>query len=344
MDVNQVAADTSFASRNTQSGDVMPTLLLVTRSGIDENDAVTTQIDNLVFPFAGAFTGKPAKGLNETVLVECYSDSELVDSLVATAASERILRTFKPANIEYPLAVRLTGKFKTAFPDGPPAGRSAASPAAASSDLKEASDSPQSRLAAEPAALRHLRESTGDGEVILVADTDMLNDKICVRVQNVMGRPIINALNGNLYFVQSLVEESTGDEDLISARSRASVSRPFTRVKEMQVKAGKQWQEKILLLETRQREIEQKIKELQAANGSQQTTILSPAQEKALDEDQKTLLQVSKELKQVRRNLRRDTDALEFRTKVGNITTVPALVAFSGLGLAAVKTRRRGAR
>jgi ABC-type uncharacterized transport system involved in gliding motility auxiliary subunit len=158
-----------------------------------------------------------------------------------------------------------------------------------------------------------------------------------------MGRPVMNAVNGNLFFVQSLVEQSTGDDDLISSRSRGSMSRPFTRVKEMQAKAGKQWQEKISVLETKQRETERQIKELQAANG-QQNSILSPAQEKALDDYQKTLLQVGKELKQVRKNLARDTEALEFWTKVGNIATMPALVAFSGLSLAAIKTRRRTSR
>jgi ABC-type uncharacterized transport system involved in gliding motility auxiliary subunit/ABC-type transport system involved in multi-copper enzyme maturation permease subunit len=326
LDVNRVAADTSFASRNTQTGDSMPTLLLVTRSGIDANDVATSQIDNLVLPFAGVFTGTPASGLKETVLVKCSPNSALIDNLVATAPGERILESFKPSNIEYPLAVRLTGHFKTAFPDETPVPRQ--SPAAETLSRSNA-----------PA----LTTSTHEGEVILVGDTDMLNDKVCVRVQNVMGRPVMNAVNGNLFFVQSLVEQSTGDDDLISSRSRASMSRPFTRVKEMQVRAGKQWQEKISVLESKQRETEQKIKELQAANG-QQSSILSPAQEKALDDYQKTLVQVGKELKQVRKNLRRDTDALEFWTKVGNIATMPALVAFSGLGLAAIKTRRRGIR
>jgi ABC-type uncharacterized transport system involved in gliding motility auxiliary subunit len=334
MDVNRVAADTSYASRNTQTGDSMPTLLLVTRSGIDENDAATSQIDNLVLPFAGVFTGTPAEGLKETVLVKCSPNSVLVDNLVATAPGDRILQNFKPSKIEYPLAVRLSGRFKTAFPDGAPLPRQSVAASERQSVAGETLS--HSNAATLPTSIR-------DGEVILVADTDMLNDKVCVRVQNVMGRPVMNAVNGNLFFVQSLVEQSTGDDDLISSRSRGSMSRPFTRVKEMQAKAGKQWQEKISVLETKQRETERQIKELQAANG-QQNSILSPAQEKALDDYQKTLLQVGKELKQVRKNLARDTEALEFWTKVGNIATMPALVAFSGLSLAAIKTRRRTSR
>jgi ABC-type uncharacterized transport system involved in gliding motility auxiliary subunit/ABC-type transport system involved in cytochrome c biogenesis permease component len=317
MDVNHVAADTTYASRNTQTGDSMPTLLMVTRNGIDEGDVATSQIDNLVLPFAGTFSGKPAEGLQQTILVRTSSSAQLVDTLIASAPSDRILQNFKPGNAELPLALRLTGTFKTAFPSGAP--RDSRAP--------------------------HLTASTHPGEVVLVADTDLLNDKVCARVQNVMGRPVINAINGNLFFVQSLVEQSTGNDDLISSRSRASMSRPFTRVKAMQASAAKQWREKIQVLETQQRETELKIKELQAANSTgAQNTILSPAQEKALEDYQRNLTQVAKDLKQVRKNLRRDTDALEFWTKVTNIAGMPAIIALSGVCLATVKSRRRGAR
>jgi hypothetical protein len=337
MDVNLVAADTSFASRNLQTGDSMPTLLLVTRQGIDENDVATSQIDNLVFPFAGAFTGKPVDGLREDVLVKCSANSELVDSLIATAASEKILRDFKPANVEYPLAVHLTGKFHTAFPDGEPK-----SPAR--EDARPTGEGASAGGASVPAS--RLKESTDKGEVVLISDSDMLNDKVCIRVQNVMGRPTPQAANGNLNFVQSLVERLAGDDDLISSRARASMSRPFTRVKEMEVKAGKQWQEKIRVLETRQREMDQKIKELQARNenSGNQSFILSPSQEKELEKYQKGLVEVSRDLKQVRKNLRRETDALEFSTKVINIAAMPIAVALSGLVLAVVKSRRRAPR
>jgi ABC-type uncharacterized transport system involved in gliding motility auxiliary subunit/ABC-type transport system involved in cytochrome c biogenesis permease component len=322
MDVDRVAADTSFASRNTQTGDIMPTLLLVTRTGIDENDIVTSQIDNLLFPFAGAFTGKPSDGLKETVLVKCSPNSELVDSLIATAASEQILRNFRPANVEYPLAVHLKGKFKTAFPNGMPKAKDA---------KEEQKDSDQ------------LRESNGSGEVVLVADTDMLNDRMCVRIENVMGHPVARQLNGNLNFVQSLVEQFSGDDDLFTARSRASMNRPFTRVKDMEVKAGKQWEQKIHVLETQQRETDRKIKELQAhkEGNEQQNLILSPDQQKELENYQKTRIEVSRDLKQLRKNLRKDTDALEFWTKVMNIGGMPTLVAFSGLALAGMKNRPR---
>src|SRR5665213_4226751 len=62
MDVDQVVADTSLGSRNPNNGEMKPTLLMITRKEVDQNDVATSQIDNLAIPFAGAFTGKPAEG------------------------------------------------------------------------------------------------------------------------------------------------------------------------------------------------------------------------------------------------------------------------------------------
>ena len=335
MEVDKVAADTSFAGRNPQNGDVMPTLLMVTRAGIDENDVVTSQIDNLFLPFAGVFTGKPAEGLKETVLVKCSANSELVDNLIATAGAQ-ILRDFKADNVEYPLAIHLTGKFKTAFPDGKPSAGTVST--ASPTEPVELKNAVESVPASDP---KPLKESTGNGEVVLVADTDMLNDKVCVRMQNMMGHRMVQPMNGNLNFVQSLVEQFAGDDDLISSRNRAGMSRPFTRVKDMEARAGRQWEEKVHVLEARQREMEQKIKELQIQNeGSQQEIILSPEQEIELEKYQKTRVEVSRDLKRVRKNLRKDTDALAFRTKVINIGTMPVLVAMSGISLALLKRKR----
>ena len=144
MDINKVAADMTFAGHNAQNGAVMPTVLLLTRDGINNDDIVTSQIDNLVLPFAGAFTGKPADGLKETVLVHTSPESELVDGMTASIGAEQIVKDFKALErSDYALAVRLTGKFKTAFPDGPP------KPA---KDEKEQRASPKSRSSRNPPA------------------------------------------------------------------------------------------------------------------------------------------------------------------------------------------------
>ena len=93
--------------------------LSVTRAGINNNDVVTSEIDNVWLPFAGLH-GTPVAGLKETVLIKTTKESQLVDGFMANMAGESILKDFKPSGTEYAPAIRLTGKFKTAFPNGKP--------------------------------------------------------------------------------------------------------------------------------------------------------------------------------------------------------------------------------
>jgi len=323
-----VVADMTFAGHNGQSGEVMPTVLVLTKDGINSDDVVTGQIDNLVMPFAGAFTGTPADGLKETVLLHSSPDSELVDSLTSSMAHEQIVKDFKQSNTNYALAVRLTGKFKTAFPDGPPA----------PSDKSEKSD--------DQSKATQLKESTGDGVVILVSDSDMLNDQACVEVQEILGYRMVRPVNGNLNLVQSFVEQLSGDNDLISLRSRASLDRPFTRLREMEAKAGREYDQQLKQLEDSKEQTEQKISELQSrkTDSEQQKFILSPEQQQELDNYQKQVADANKQLKAVRKSLAKETDALEFWTKVANIAAMPVLVAVTGIILAVVKRTRTAAK
>src|SRR5208282_5503839 len=153
----------------------------------------------------------------------------------------------KPSNVSYALAVRLTGKFKTAFPDGPPK--------PAKEEKEEATNAP---------AGPQLKESKTDGAVILVGDSDLLNDQVCVEVREILGYRMVQPRNGNLNLVESFVEQLAGDSDLISLRSRASLERPFTRLRKMEAKAGEEWKDKVKDLEAKKSETEHKISELQS--------------------------------------------------------------------------------
>jgi ABC-type uncharacterized transport system involved in gliding motility auxiliary subunit len=326
MDINKVAADMTFAGHNGQNGAIMPTVLLLNKEGINNDDIVTSQIDNLVLPFAGVFTGKPADGLKETVLLHTSPESELVEGMTASIGGEQIVKDFKPSNIAYALAVRLTGKFKTAFPGGPP---------------QPVKDDKENEPSKEP----QLKESAGSGVVILVSDSDMLNDQVCVQVQEILGYRMVRPVNGNLNLVESFVEQLSGDNDLISLRSRASLDRPFTRLRDMQAKVGREYEAKVKELEASKAETERKISELQSRKtGNEQRFILSPEQQKELENYQKTVADANKELKLVRKKLAKDTDALEFWTKVANIGVMPALVSVTGVVLATMKRKRTAAK
>jgi ABC-type uncharacterized transport system involved in gliding motility auxiliary subunit len=151
--------------------------------------------------------------------------------------------------------------------------------------------------------------------------------------------------NGNLGVVQAAVENLAGDSNLISIRSRASRERPFTVVRELQAQAEAKFRDKISQLEQGLAETEQRLNELQTRKeGGSQQFILSPEQQKELENFRKKEVEARKELKLVRRDLRTEIDALETRLKWLNIAAVPAIVALFGIGLAIHRKKRSAAK
>jgi len=166
-----------------------------------------------------------------------------------------------------------------------------------------------------------------------------------VQVQDILGYKVVQMPNGNLNLVQSLVEQLSGDSNLISLRSRASMSRPFTRVREMQAAAQKKYQDEIQKLEASLSETQRKLNELQAnKKDAQQKFILSKEQQQELENFRKQESDAKKHLKDVRKELAKETDRMEFWTKVINIAAMPVLVAITGLVLAVVKRKKTAAR
>lgn len=329
MESGKVAADRILGARNPQGGS-MPAVLLMNTKAMNTNDIVTSELNTMVLPFPGVFTGTPANGLKETVLLKTTADSQLVDGLMASMSGDQIAKEFKASGKEYPIAIRLTGKFKTAFPDGKP---------------KEKADEKSDEKKLEPKAENSLKESAKENAVVLVADADMLQDQVSVEVQNFFGQRILRPLNDNLNFVQSLVEQLSGDSNLINLRSRASMNRPFVRINEMKAKADENFQNKIKEMEDSLAETQRKLNELQRSKGdSGQKFILSPEQQAEIENFRKKEAEVKIALKEERKKLRKETDALEFWTKVINIGAMPVAVAFAGLGLALVKRKRTAAK
>jgi len=331
FDMNKVVADKNYVTlvyRNNRPAPE-PTWLSLTAAGVNQNDEATKQIDNLLLPFAGVFTGTPAPGLKETVLLKASPNAQLVDKMMAQFGGDPG-KDYAPAGKEYTLALRLTGEFKTAFPEGKPA---------AKDEEKEKEDKAKTEEKGKEKKEESLK--SGKGTVVLVGDTDFVFDNYCVQVDPIFGA---TPRNGNLAFVQNLVEQSMGESDLIPTRSRAVANRPFERVKAIQAQAELAYQSKIKQLEQDLSDTQQKLNELQRGNTKNQRFILSPEQQAEINKFYQKKKQVNKELKDVRKQLRKDIDALENRLKWANIALMPLLVSAAGVALAVVKAKKTAAK
>ena len=336
MDISRVVADANACMRDPSSGTPRPGILLVTRQGINQDDIVTGQIDNLCFPFAGAFTGKPADGLTETILAQSSTNAELVESIIAGMNGNDVLKDFKATGIRYALAVRLAGKFKTAFPEGKP-GETPPSP-------DQSPDQPP-KPADSVSDTNQLKESVTNTSVILVADTDFLANPVAFTVGNLGGYRFAQPNYGNINLLLNAVDQLASDNDLIAIRSRGGLNRPFTRLQELEDKASQQGQAKLKELQTLQNDTQQKINALQANKpGGIQRFIPSPEQEAELKKYEKTAADYRKQLHEVEKNLAKDTDSLKTKIRIYNIGAMPALVALSGIVLSLVKHKRTAAK
>ncbi|MBI2924721.1 MAG: Gldg family protein [Verrucomicrobia bacterium] len=342
FDVNKCIADLNYVSRLNRGGRVetAPAVLSLAGEAINSDDVATSQLDNVLLAYAGAFTGTPAEGLKETVLLKTSKNSQTIDKMMAEFAGENALKDFKPSDKEQALALRLTGKFKSAFPDGKPDAKDDKTEDAEKDEDKK--DEKKEDQAADNAD--HLKESKADGVVVLIGDSDLIFDPVCVQVGNFFGQKIVQQMNGNLPLAQSLVEQLAGDSNLIEVRSRATLNRPFLVVKKMQAEAETAYRSKIKQLEDALQEAQTKVNELAKSKEKGQRFILSKEQQAEIEKFRKQESDTKRQLKDVRKQLRRDIDSLETRFKWLNIAGMPLLVTGGGIALAVIKKKKTAAK
>ena len=337
MDPGKVIADVVFASGGGQR--YTPTVLSLNRTALNREDVTTSQIESLLYAFGGAFVVKPAEGLKVTELIKSSATSMMVDNVVASVSGDAATKGFVPSGKSLPLALRLTGRFKTAFP----AGLKSDEPAKPAAKDAKPDAKPAAKPDVKPVAAQ-LKESGAENSVILVADADMLADGAAVDIQTIFGQRVVVPSNGNLNLAQNMVEQLFAGDDLIGLRSRATGFRPLTVIREMEARAQQQYFGKIQALEKQLQQSSEKIQSLQKGRADAKSAqILSPEQQAELESFRKRVVETRRDLKELRKNLRQDSESLQFWTKVVNIAAMPLLVALLGLGFAMMRRRRAAA-
>lgn len=331
FDSTKVVADMTYAWKGRRVPD--PTIFALTELGINqpEGDLLMSGIKSMFLPNPGVFTGTPAEGLKQTVLFKSSKDSQLVDPMTAQMAAARIKNEFAASGIEYPLAVRLEGKFKTAFPNGKP---NAPPP-----------PNPDEKKPEAPAAEQGLKESAVPGKVVLIGDSDFLQDQAVTEQDPQTG--MIRLRGNNLAFALGTVDQLAGDENLISVRSRALRDRPFTVVNKIQEDAEAKYRTELNALEKKSQELRAKIATAMRASfkpGEQvQQLILPPDVQRDIKATEDQALAAEKQRKQLSKDMRADVDALETKVQWLNIAVMPAVVILLGVFLAIVRRYKTAA-
>lgn len=305
-------------------------------AAFNRSDILTSETSVIQMASAGIL--KPREGATTTFtpLIQTSEQSAPVDvdSIKMMPDPVALLANFKPENQRLVLAARINGPIKTAFPDGPPA-----------EPKPEGQDQPQPPAEAKPAT-PPLKETREPANIIVIADTDMLEDRFWAQVQDFFGQRVAVPIAGNGDFVINAIDNLLGSNALISLRSRGQSARPFTLVQELQRNAELRFRAKEKELTQTLRDTEKKLSELQSQSQDQGgRAMVSKAQQETIDQFRADLLATRKELRGVQQNLRSEIQTLEAWTKFINIALIPILVAIVAVivGIARNRRRRRAA-
>ena len=297
----------------------------------NHDDIVTAQIPTITVASAGILKKSSGGTTDIQPLIESDEAAMQIEAsrLSFLPDPSGLLTGYKPDGEKMIVAARITGKVKTAFPEGKP-------PVEATDN--NAAPTPSEEKASPKA---HLAESKDSINVIVVADTDILQDRFWVQVQNFFGQRIGIPNAGNGTFVTNALDNLTGSNDLISVRSRAGYSRPFTLLRVLQQEADQQFRLKEQALQERLKATERKIQELQSQKSDGSNVMMSPEQQEALNQFRGELIQVRKELRGVQHELAKNIEGLESFVKFVNIGLVPLLIGVAGVWISAKRLRGR---
>ena len=288
-------------------------ILGLTKDDLDANDVITANLDSINLATPGYFQLAKGSKYKLTPLLETSDDAMVVGSERVRFVTDpaQLLVGYQPGHERRIVAGRLEGVFASAFPDRKEPG--------------------------------HLAQAKSGGEIVLVADADMLGDPMWVRVQPFFGQRIANAFANNGDFFVNAVDNLTGSSDLISIRGRATSQRPFTRVDDMKRDAEASFRDKETVLQNELKDTERKLTDLQTRKGAGNEAILSPEQQTELTSFVQKRADIRKQLRQVRRGLDERIDSLGTRIKLIDIGAMPLLMTLAALGFAAWKRRQRTA-
>lgn len=323
-------------------------LIGMDKQSMDQKDVITSGLESVNLGTAGYFDKAPGAKVTLTPLITSSKQSALVPAIKMQFLSDpaQLLDGFVPTGKTYTLAARLEGHLDTAFPNGPPAAKSAdgAKPGA---DAKTGDAKTGDAKAAEANGKAQSEtgeiKSTDKANIVLVGDVDVLSDRMWVQRQNFLGQSIVTAFASNGDFVTNALDNLSGSAELIGLKSRATFSRPFTTVDALRRAADERFRATQQRLQAELSQTQKKLSELQASRRDKSSLLLDPAQQKEVQHFRDQQVQIRRQLRDVQHNLDRSIEQLGTRLKIIDIGLMPLALTLFALLVVYVRRRRHGA-
>ena len=305
-------------------------LLGYTKGNMNREDVVTAMLEQVNFGIASHVRVLDEERVTMTPLVESSENSMLMPlaRLRFIADAGALMQGFSPSGERYPVVAKMAGVLDSAF-EGPPP------------DDEAEDDGNDGQEQAQPPQDEHVARTDGEANLLVVADVDVLSDRMWVQAREFFGRRVYQPFASNRDFMINAIDHYTGGSELIGIRGRASLSRPFTRVLELERQSSARYRATEEDLQRKVSETEGKLQELQNKRSDSRSTILTAEQQQEVARLRAQMVQTRKELRDVKHKLAKDIDALGNRLKVINIGLVPGIVILLALLFAFIRFRGR---
>ncbi len=310
-----VLADASLATALGGGRESLAVLTLGKDSMPEKDNVITKDVGSVTFFLPGAFTKTGVPGITAQTLIKSSTKAGFVDSLKASQLDPSLARTLRSNGTAYDLFTHLSGKFKSAFPDGKP---------------KPTTQGTENKDAPKPESLK---EAATEGNVFLIGDVDAFCDRFAYSVQDFGGTQMATPKNANSTLLINLLDQTVGSKHLIGSRSRSAIARPFTVVKKMEADFNQTVGVKIQEFQDKQKAAQEKLSDLQAQKSRGSELYLSPAQEAEIKKLREEQVEYSKLIREQEKDLRRQKDKLASSITLLNVAGMPAFVILVGLAL-----------
>ncbi len=322
-------------------------------NNINRSDPITAGLNQVIMASSGIIlTAKDATTKITPLLFTTATGSETdANKLRMQPDVMALLREYRPGKEQLHLAVRITGKVKSAFPEGAPKAKEEPKKEEATKEEpkkeeakkeeppKEGEKKDEAKKE-EPKAPEALKESKGDIDVIVVADVDFVQEQFWAREQNFFGETVRIPYTGNADFLMFALDQLSGANALKGLRGKGIAARPFTKVEQLQSDAEKRLRAQRADLEKRYKEIQDKLKDVRT-KGADGKIELTAEQQTAVVEFTRELLRIRREQRAVQFEARRDYESLDRTMKLVNIGAVPVVVGLIALVVGLVRYQRR---
>ncbi len=240
---------------------------------VNKDEIITANLNDLTFLFAGKLNIKSQKNLNIRPLLLTTKIGNTWQPKSAFALQNinpnSISNAYQEGDKAIVLSALITGQFKTNFPNGVKTKRK---------------DSKKNNI---------IKTSKTGAAVVIVADVDFISDSLAYQ-KSIFGLAI-QGQNSSLLL--NTLEYLSGNNDLISMRSRGQFQRPFTLIDNIEKQSDKKTKQAIKDITSRIKTYQMELQNLEQQTDSTNVNLI---QNKVLNQRQKIELEIRNANKELR--------------------------------------------